>query len=342
MSNQTYTEYLTKLNSDVNKYFLIAAASIGIPCNLVSIFIFAHLIKHKTNMGYLYTIQCLVDLFLFFVSLFLVRSNFINLYPISLDTINDPMCKFIKFIRRYPLHLSSWMPVLITFDRFIFIFYGHGSRFKFMKKKLNITVIVLLMFTMLAIVNVPNLFYYLPDRVIYPNGSLGPSTSCTAAFGIVLSTDIISTFIRTYIPLALMVFLNTLMIYKVFKKTRTAFNQTSLSRREHQFTVSTMAFDVYFFLLNFPFSVFYTIYDVNNYMGSLKGEFGAYFQLVYSVIFNIATCQQTLSFFMYFGFNKLFRQKLLHLTGAISGSSSSRVLPTSNQRNNSLSAKNTT
>ena len=51
------------------------------------------------------------------------------------------------------------------------------------------------------------------------------------------------------------------------------------------FDQNDMTFDVYFFLLNFPFSMFYTINDVNNYMGSLKGEFGAYFQLVYSVIF---------------------------------------------------------
>ena len=341
MSNQTYTAYLNQLNSNFNRIFFIMTTSIGIPSNIVSIIIFAQLMKHKTNMGFLYTIQCLVDLFLILVSVFLVRSTTINLYPVGLDSLSDPLCKFIKFIRRYPLHLSSWMPVLITFDRFIYIFYGNTDKFKFMKKKLNLTGIILVMFAILAIANIPNCFFYLPDRLIYPNGTLGPATFCTASFPIILESDIVSTFLRTYIPLTLMVFLNYLMIRKIFNKSRAAFNQNSLSRKEYQFTFAAMAFDVYFFCINFPFSVYYTIYDINNYMGTLKGEFGAYYQLLYTIFFNISFLQQTFSFFMNLAFNKLFRQKLLHMTGKVNLFSTSRVQPsTMKSLNHSVSVKN--
>ena len=343
MSNPTYTAYLTNLNNNINRNFFIVTTSIGIPCNIAAIIVFSLLIKQKTNMGFLYTIQCLVDLFMILVSVFLIRSTTINLYPVGLEGLNDPMCKFIKFMRRFPIHMSSWMPVLITFDRFIYIFYGQSNRFKFMKKKLNLALIILAMFTMLAIVNVANLMYYLPDRVVYPNGTLGPVTTCTATYEVVLSSDMVSIFFRTYIPFSLMIFLNTLMIRKIFNKSRAAFNQTSLSRREYQFTFSTMAYDLYFLVLNFPFSAFYVVYDVYFYMGALTGEFGALYLLIYFVLFNISFCEQTFSFFMYFAFNKHFRQKVLHLTGRVYGSSTTRVNPSNTNKTNynaSVSAKN--
>ena len=334
---------MSTITNDMNRYFLIISTSIGIPCNLVSILIFSRLMKQKTNMGFLYTIQCLVDLSLILITLFLVRSTSVNLYPITLDSLSDPLCKFIKFIRRYPLHLSSWMPVLITFDRFIYIFYGNTDKFKFMKKKLNLAAIILVMFLILAILNLPNCFFYLPDRVAYSNGTLGPVTVCTASLPILISSDMISIFFRTYIPLALMLILNTLMIRKIFNKSRAAFNQTSLSRKEYLFTFYAMAYDVYFFVLNFPLSVYYVIYDLNFYMGTLTGDFGALLSFLNALFLNVSLCIQTLSFFMNLAFNKLFRQTFLHMTGHFYGLSTSRVKPTSHKSaNNSVSAKNTT
>lgn len=341
MSNLTNNSaaYLTQFNTGLNLYFLIVTSSVGIPCNLVSIVVFAMLMKNKTNMGFLYTIQCLVDLFLILISLLFLRATSINLTTVGFDSLSDPMCRFFKFIRRYPVHLSAWMPVLITFDRFIFIFYGNLDKFKFMKKKLNLTIIIIVMFLVIAIVDIPNLMYYLPDRKIYPNGTLGPATVCTATFPVIFSSDMLSIFFRTYIPLSLMLFLNILMIRKIFNKSRAAINQTSLSRKEYQFTFAAMSFDAYFFCMNFPFSVFYVIYDINFYNGAFSGEFGALYSLLYTIFFNISFFEQSFSFFMYLAFNKLFREKILNFsTSRFYRRSTIRIQPTSNhqQQNNSV------
>lgn len=337
MSNLTYTAFINKLNTDISTYFVITSSSIGIPLNILNIIVFSRLMYQKTNMGFLCTCQAIVDLMLFLITLLLARSSpFI--FPVSLDTLSDPMCRFIKYIRRLPLHISSWMAVLITFDRVIFILYGNGRKFKFMKKKTSLAAIMAVMFTSLAIIDIPNLFFYLPPRTVSANGTLGPATSCTASFPVLFSSDMISIFFRTYIPLGLMLFFNLLMIRKIFNNSRASFKQNSLSRKEFQFTFAVMAFDAYFFILNFPTSVFYILFDVNYYSGAftVNPQFGALYNLLLGVMVNLSFCEQTFTFFMNFAFNKLFRQTLLHIIGRIFGISRfTSIHPTTS--NNSMS-----
>jgi hypothetical protein len=343
MSNQTNTAYYNKLNTDISTYFVITSSAIGISLNLVNIIVFARTMHQKINMGLLCTCQATVDLVLLLITLLLARSSpFI--FPQSLDSVSDPMCKFIKYIRRLPLHLSSWMNVIITFDRFVFILYGNGQKFKFMKKKSSLATIIVGIFLFLAIIDFPNLLYYLPPRSVNPDGTLGPAATCIADFPALISSDMISIFFRTYIPLSLMLFFNVLMIRKIFRNSRSSFKQTSLSRKEANFTIAVMAFDVYFFVLNFPLSVFYILYDVHYYSGvlSTNSEFGALYNLVLNVMVNFSFCVQTFSFFMNLAFNKVFRQTLLQLIGALFGIAGLRRIHPSSDKNNSNSTQTQT
>ena len=337
MSNLTNTAYYTKLNSDITTYFVITSSSIGIPLNLLNIIVFAKLMHQKTNMGLLCTCQATVDLILLVLTLILTRSSpFI--FPVSLDNLNDPMCRFVKYIRRLPLHLSSWMNVIITFDRFVFILYGNGQKFRFMKKKTSLAAIIVAVFFILAILDVPNLMFYLPPRSVTANGTLGPATTCTATFLVLISSDIISIFFRTYIPLSIMLFFNILMIRKIFHDNRATFKQNSLSRKETNFTIAVMAFDVYFFTLNFPLSVFYILYDVNYYSGAFQAnpEFGALYNVIIGIVVDSSFCVQTFSFFLNFAFNKVFRQTLIQLIGRVFRIERFRQIYPSSDRNDSI------
>ena len=340
MSNLSKAAYLNELSTDISTYFVITSSAIGITLNLLNIIVFSRLMHQKTNMGFLCTCQALIDLFLLLITLLLARSSpFI--FPDSLDTFSDPMCKFIKYIRRLPLHLSSWMNVIITFDRFIFIIYGNGQKFKFMKKKSSLAAIMAVIFTSLAILDIPNLMYYLPSRTVSPDGTIGPETSCIAPFPALISSDMISIFFRTYIPLCLMILFNLLMIRKIFNKNRSSFKQSSLCRKESQFTIAVMSFDAYFFILNFPLSVFYIFYDVHFYSGELSSnaEYAALYNLLLNVMVNFSFCVQTFSFFMNFAFNKVFRQTLLQLVGTLFGIASLRRIHPSSDKNNSNSTQ---
>lgn len=306
MSN-SYAASLSKLNSDISYYFNIISSAIGVTFNLISIFIFARLMKNKTNMGFLYIWQCSVDLCVLLFFLLLFRSN--TTLGINLVYQNDAACKFLTYLRRFILHASSWMVVLITVDRFIFVLYGHGGRFKFMKSKLNLTIIILAIFTVITIVDTPNFLFYLKSGV------------CTSDFVPAISSDIISICIRTYIPFAIMVVCNLLMIRKIFDSKRAVGNQQrSVMKKETHFTLAVMAYDVYFFLLNFPLSIYYIMADVNTYSGALSSGdavFKASYGLASTLTSDLSFCVQTISLLTYIVFNKLFRQECIYLIGRV-------------------------
>jgi hypothetical protein len=327
MSNQTAAAkaagaaYYTNLNNAISSNFVLVSSSIGIPLNLLSILVSLRLMNKKTNMGFLYIFQSLADIITFLVMLLLVRSTPL-VFPYVLENQSNFMCKLLRYLRRYPLHISSWMPVIITFDRLIFVLYDHDERFNFMKKKSTLACIILLVSFIIAILDIPNFFFYLPDQI---------SAQCTAPFGIILSTDLISISLRTYIPFVLMIIFNIIMIRKILSTSQKAnFKQSSLRGKEYQFTLAVMSFDVYFLITNFPLSVFYIVFDVNYYSGafSVDPEFGAYFNMLFYVFVDISFIEQTFSFFMNLGFNKLFRKELLLMIYRFPGLSKfSRIQP---------------
>lgn len=157
MSSQDYVNYLNQLSRTINTNYMISAVSIGVPCNLISILVFWRLLKNKNNMGYLGIIQSIVDLFVIFMLFFVFRSwqLFFTITPPNRD---DLQCKIFTFIRRFMLHVSSWIAVVSTFDRFTYVFYGHEQRFKFMKSKLALSAIIFGIFVVLAHVYIQHFY----------------------------------------------------------------------------------------------------------------------------------------------------------------------------------------
>lgn len=297
-----YIAYLNQVSKSINDSMVIAIAAIGIPGNLIAMLVFARLIHKKTNMGLLYTCQCAIDLFSVLLLLFFTRGTNL-LFGISIATLNDPSCKFFMFFRRYGWHISSWMAVITSFDRYLFVFHEH--RFKFMRKKLVLFSICLAMLLLMALINVPSLFF-----------NLVPKQGCTTTnFGILFSSDIMSIAFRTYIPLALMIFFNTKLIINTTRKPSSIENhrQQRHSRHHRHFTIAVVSFDVIFFITHFPISVFFILYDIKLYSGDFQKDpmSAALYNLPMNVIINFSLLDQMLSIFTYLVFNKLFRREVL-------------------------------
>lgn len=215
---------------------------------------------------------------------------------------------------------------MITADRFMYVVYK--NRFSFLKNKLALTAIILGVFTFVGIVDIPNLFFSLVVTTTSKltnttiNGTIvrvltnTTSASCKGDFVPTISSDLISITIRTYIPFALMLAFNTIMIKKIVGNAR-SFKQSSLSKKEYQFTLTVMSFDVLFFIANFPLSVFYIIDDINKYSGSNVYTIYLVYSAQMSFIGGIASyftyIEQCSSFFMYMAFNKLFRREFIGL-----------------------------
>ena len=311
MSNQSisnsYADFLNNITDSIHGNFNIISSSIGIPGNLISIIIFARLMKNKTNMGFLYIWQCSIDLCVLLLFLSLSQSN--RIYGINLYNQNDVSCKLLTFFRRFFPHASSWIAVITTFDRFTFVLYGHSNRLRFLNRKSNLTGIILIIFTFIAMLNIGNFFY-----------RINKSFLCKGDFTIKSSTDAISLLFRTYIPFSLMILFNIIMVQKIVKNKRIATHQTAISRKETQFTFAVISSDIYFLILNFPFSVFSIFYDVYLYNGTFDKDDSFYrkYLLVNAIFSDIAFFVQTFSFFLYLSSNKLFRNEFLKIVAWIS------------------------
>ena len=318
MTNHSYADYLNSIKENISGYFDIISFSIGIPCNIISIFIFARLMRNKNNMGFLYVWQCSVDLCVLLCSLFIIRSH--KTFGISLSDQSDLACKLFSFLRRFITHTSSWIAVITTFDRFTFVLYGHRDRFRFLKSKRNLIYMIFITFLMIAIMDTPNLFFH-----IMKNGQ------CNGDILFYVTSDIISILVRTYIPISIMVVFNIIMIRKIIEKSKSMSHQSPLSQKESHFTMSVIAFDVYSFILNFPLSLFFIFYDINLYLNSFQGNklFHAYYNIIFNITHDISFCKQTFSFLLYFACNKLFRNELLNIIGRFFRFQNSTSIPNS-------------
>lgn len=287
----------------INAIFVVIEMSLGIPLNLVSMFIFFRLMRNKTNMGFLGIIQCITDLLILSVFSVLYRSN-AYLFQTNWINLSNASCKLLSFLRRFMVHMSSWMRVIITLDRFVFILFGYRNHFRHMKSKTFLTIFILIVFFFLAVFDIPNLFFYLNIK-----------STCTADYSIIVLSDMTSILFRTYLPFAIMLVLNISMMLTIakVKRSRGIWND-SVSRREYKFTIAVIVFDVSFFFYNFPQSIYFIFNDINLYSGAFADPlFNAKYNVVYMVVSNLSFLEQSLSFFMFFGFNKVFRNELLSL-----------------------------
>lgn len=97
-SDSAYIASLNALSTTISNNCLIVISAVGIPLNLVSLFIFSRPRLNKTNMGFLCSSQCVVDLILLVTTLLLTRgSTFV--FGVSVYNASDFICKINTFFR---------------------------------------------------------------------------------------------------------------------------------------------------------------------------------------------------------------------------------------------------
>lgn len=295
---------IANINLTVERLILynnIIYVGIGVTCNLLNILVFSRLLSNKTNMGFLGLWQSSLDIVVLLYFSLIYRS--ILFFGVSLETSSDFICKISGYFRRILVGSSACLPILTTFDRFAYVLYEHTNRFKFMKKRRYLILIILFGFLIIAIANTGNLFYYVINNI------------CAASLSEFIPTDMIVILQKVYIPVLSMTFFNSLMIKRVVQKSRVVRSQSSQSRNEYLFTIAVMAYDIFFFIFTFPHSIYYIIRDINLFSDAFYGNplLVARFTLYATITENLSYYVQTFSFFVYFCFNKLFRNKLISL-----------------------------
>lgn len=298
--NQTIVAYVNDLNNQVTYYFSVVSSAIGLPTNIFSAWIFIIIMKkNKTSMGFLCLIQSIVDFFYLLLLLLVLRPTPL-LFAQNFYNSSDLSCKILMFMRRFIAHASCVVTLVITFDRLIAVCCSSQAFSKFMKRKSVLLGLILGFFLFMALVDIPNLFFYLSSN--------GKNQICTADPNIIISADLIAILLRTYIPFVIMAIMNFFIIRKMKKSSRVSLKQTNQSRKENHFTNAVIAYDGFFLICSLPISVFFIIYDFYLISGAFKADpvLGAVYNFWFNIFLNISYGKQFLTFFMNVFFNKVF------------------------------------
>ena len=236
---------------------------------------------------------------------FLFISDSKILFSYNLTILDVSACKIIIFARRSIRQISSWIEVLITFDRLIYI--NFSARFKLNQNKIFLLEIIALIIIILCVIGIENFFYYIKanQTVIsldanYTQNITRLDLACTASKDILLASDLVAIILRTFLPITLMVILNVILVKSVIsvKSKMVISNSNNKSTRNQlQFTFVVIAMDAYFLILNLPVSVIYILRNVidSNSCSGLVVDFLTKLFLMYP-IYTMLLCFFSTSF----------------------------------------------
>ena len=309
-----FIEYLTLANTvkniliNTSLYGSVLVHPIGFIFNTFSIIIFARKKFSDTTMGYYNIVMAFNNnigiLFNFLKSFTYGYGNDILMW----SSFN---CAFIYYVSRVSVSLSSWLNVMVTLDRMIFLVYSRN--FLFLKNKKILSIIIFMLFLMLALINIPNLFLFVTTTVTYSNATnqyVIASQTCGPSKNLEVLVDIIRIFVRAVVPFVLVIFGDAFLIYK-FIKTKVKLKKGKISRKEITFAYSIGALSMLFIISLTPFVITLTIMNIMTQLNLMLTKAYLIVYLLYGFSLVITTYNYSFMFLVNLRYNKIFRKETI-------------------------------
>jgi hypothetical protein len=208
--------------------------------------------------------------------------------------------------------MVSWINALINLDRMICVMYVNNV--KFIKNKYILSCIVLAIFTIISLIDVPNLFYNITTISTFENSTnqTMSKSECSSTNLIMTLRDFLGISIRVLIPFLSYAFMNTILIYKLFKSRNSVQTITNRSfEREYKFTFTIIILNILFILTETPFIIsliFMNKYGYNQtFIDALSNE-SAIAMLAHVCSYVFSSFFYVTLFFVNFSTNKIFRK----------------------------------
>ena len=291
----------------INFYSMVTLIPIGIIGNLISLFIFTRpSFNQKTNTGLLYTLFCVVNLITI-----VYEASFRNADDFIEFSIKLPLSIQI-FFERVLLQCLSWIQVIISLDRFIFVLYPVKG-FQIMSKK---SVLYSIILGLLIIIIGLNSLYFVRGPFTFTIG-FNQTVTCNYCISqeIAVLTLNIQVFVQFFIPFLIMVIVDSMVIIR-FKKSRTQLNERKNShtaKKSSRFTRNTILIDLIYMIFNFP-SILYGIYMMLVFVFpnsiSLSLPYHDLFEIIFPLFSFFYLC---LIFLLFISFNRIFRSELIKI-----------------------------
>ena len=277
--------------------------SFGIIGNVIALFIFSrHCFNNKTNSGRLYAFLCGLSLVMIVYEM--AGRKMDNFFEFKINLPRNTQ----HFIDIILLQYWSWIQVLITFDRFISVFYPvKGVRI--MGKKWVLYSIIIGMFIFIIGVNSPNYItcstFKVGNKTIQANDMICDDVA--------LLVEIIRMLMQFVIPYLLMVIVDLKVIIRISKsKTVLGERQSASNSKSLRFSRNTILIDFIYLIFNFPpiifnvYSIIVTIFPDVNILES-------YFYMVAMFIIVFPYVYPSILFLVFITFYRIFRSEFISI-----------------------------
>ena len=298
-----YIYYKNKLHV-IGFYLLLINVPIGIIGNSISIVIFNRpTFNQRTNTGFLFRILCFVNIIrILFQAIFKNWHSYTE-YLIILHFNSEYL------IENVILEVLSWIHALISFDRFITVFYSTKG-VRIMNRKLILYSIMFGLLVFILFTNSPYFIRYTYSETInnctyINNGQLDDEIRVIYAY--------IKVFMEAYIPYLIMVIFD-IMVIGLLRKSKTCIGATQTGNsRISRFTINTILIDLIYLVFNFPYS-FYSLFFLINYFNRLKNFFNIKFNVFISLLIQfLKFVYICFLFFIFIVFNRNFRSEFISI-----------------------------
>jgi hypothetical protein len=304
--------YISALIQKFLRYVSVIFLIFGILFSSLSflVFIRKNLSAKKNMMGFYGIVQCVIDLVTHLL-------GFYYYFTISMgddkQLHSDIFCKLKNFLVAWVVQLSSWLQVMITIDRIISVKYP--NRFKILKDRRFLFMIVVALYASLSIANCLNFFYYIEDVTVQAINNSNSSLTikekiCTSNRTIVFIRDLIGILLRTIVPFLITFVLNFLLI-RCLIESKKKINKDKHLKKERQFAITIIALNCLFFVTQLPLGASLILLNVKQY--AIIPTNTALIRLIFFVAVYIALLFNTLSFMVYLTSNKLFRKEFFQM-----------------------------
>lgn len=319
MVNTSSADIINYVSNQISYYHTLIFPPIALGFNMIALVTCFRKGLSQTSIGYLLKWQYIVDSVFLINVIFFWRSIIVLGY--SPTNLSDIWCRVGVLWTRFLLHLSSWIQVIITIDRFINIYLDKNVTLNTRKSIIRGTIMIIFVFVLLIAANSINLFYSLsPIPIFSTSNSTAPNAtivstvrSCSASYNIKFASDIISVLMRTIIPITVMIFVDIFLVWHIFNTKNKVFTNRA-HRKESHFTFSVIVLNCMFFFSNFPLSIALILQNVYVYSNTnLSALQLAQFNFFLNFAVTLSYSYQSLEFVTNFAINRLFRREVLAL-----------------------------
>lgn len=286
-------------------YIYTVLFPIGIGLNLFEIFLFQSIKLQKTTMAYFFSINSALNILIISYLLVFIPPSTRGVY---LHLISDMSCRLYYFFLRVLYQSSSWLYVLITADRLLFILFP--KRFKFQQNKFILSVIIFVCLAIICCTNIPNFMMYLVVVKTNNSNQTFETIYCTAKPDILTVRDVFMISMRDGLPFFLMLFMNAALIFKV-KESKKNLKLVRNLNQHLKFAFTVIATTFIFMFIMLPNIAYIIISNIFLNGRSLKQPQTNYaFLVLFETISSIGFFSNySFSFLIQLSFNTIFRKQ---------------------------------